>query len=149
MRLVGERVWSIGRQSRRPASTQANTRELRIDKDAVGDEPVRRAALASVEVFVNDAEVVLGYMREVWAAGAFSHCPNVRRGRFQAIVHPDVSLARDLDSRLIESDAACVGRSSERHQNIGSVDRFLAGFGLDPESDVPAGTSVDTQHVCA
>jgi ligand-binding sensor domain-containing protein len=77
--------------------------------------------VTSVQVFVNDGKVVLRYVRKVWAARALTHRPDVRRGRFQAIVHSDMSFFRDLDSRLLKPDALRVRGTSNRHLNVRSL----------------------------
>src|SRR5208283_2871806 len=100
---------------------EADTRQLRIDEDTGRNQTVPRAAPASVQVFVNNGKVIFRYMREVWTARAIPHSPHVRGGSFQPIVHADVSLFGDLDSRLLESDAAGVRRTSQRDENVATL----------------------------
>src|SRR5947208_15893220 len=75
---------------------ESNTCQLRINENAIWYQPVSRAAVASVQVFVDDRKVVLRYVGEVGAARTFSHRPNTRCRGFQAIVHADVSRFNDI-----------------------------------------------------
>ena len=67
-------------------------------------------------------------MREIRAAGAFSHRPYIRRLRFQAIIYSYVPGLRDFNSRLFQADSVSVRDTSERSQNVRSGYRARAGF---------------------
>jgi hypothetical protein len=72
---------------------------------------------------MDDSKVVPGYMREVRAASAFSDCPDIRRGCFQAIVYADVPLLGQLDSGLFQADSLSIGRTPNRRENVRSFNR--------------------------
>jgi hypothetical protein len=72
---------------------------------------------------MDDGEVVTRYMREVRAASALSYCPDLRGGCFQAIIHADVPLFGQLDSRLFQADSLSIGRTPNRNENVRSLNR--------------------------
>jgi len=59
------------------ALTQAHMGKRRLSEHAVGDQPVVRAPLSAGKIVPDDAEVVLGDMRELRAAGAFAERPDL------------------------------------------------------------------------
>ena len=126
---------------------QANARQFRIDENAVGNQPVLGAATASVQVLANDVKIVLGYVSEVWAARALSQRPYVWRCGFQTIVYPDVPLFRNLDSRLLKTDAFVLGvRPSATRMSVPSRLRELFPA-LDSKTYPLTGKPCDTQNV--
>jgi hypothetical protein len=63
------------------AFTQPYVGKRGIREHAVRNQPTACAAIPSCQIVTNDAKIVFGYVRELRAAGAFSHCPDVRRTR--------------------------------------------------------------------
>src|SRR5262249_21304360 len=126
---------------------EADTRQLGINEDAIRNQPVARGAPATVQVFMNDAEVILGHVSAIRTARALSHRPHVRRGCFQAIVHLDVALGRDVDSSLLQSDAGGIRSSPDRHENVGSRDCSRPIVILDLYTHFFAGTAFDALDV--
>jgi hypothetical protein len=49
--------------------------EGRVCEHAVRNQPIARAAVAAGEIVPDDAKVILGCVRELWAAGAFADQP--------------------------------------------------------------------------
>src|SRR5579864_9257385 len=98
---------------------------------------------------MNDAEVVLGYVRKVGAARALSHGPCIRRCCFQPIVHADVPLLCNLNSRLVEADSLCVWSASDRNEKVGSFHRLHATVALDLQTYTLSGKAFDVQNLCA
>src|SRR5215467_11135075 len=72
---------------------------------------------------MDDGKVVPRHMREVRAASALSDCPDIRSRCFQAIIHADVPLFGQLDSRLFQANSLSIGRSPNRGENIRSLNR--------------------------
>ena len=82
------------------------------------DQAVARAAVPSIQIRVNDVKVVLGHVRKIRAPGGLSHRPNIRRGRFQAIVHWYVPSLSDFNSRLFQPDSLGIRDTAKRSQNV-------------------------------
>ena len=61
--------------------------------------------------------------------------------------HSDVSLFRDLDSGLLESDARCVGRTSNRHEDVGPLHGSWTVPALKLKADVLSRKPVDTHDL--
>ena len=108
---------------------------------------MRRAAVATVQILENNGRVVLGYVREIGTAGAFPHRPDVRCSSLQTIIYSNVSLLRKFDSAFLEPRARCIGRTSERDENVGPVECTPAGPAPKLEIHVYAGIAVDTENV--
>jgi hypothetical protein len=98
---------------------------------------------------VNDAEVVLGYVRKVRAACALSHCPYIRSRCFQAIIHLDVAALGHLDSRLVKADSLCVWRTPKRNKNVGSFYRSPAVFALNLQMNALSRNAFDVPNLRA
>src|SRR5215469_8737578 len=96
---------------------------------------------------MDDGKVVLRYVGEIGTSRRFSHRPNIRCARFQTIVDSDVPLFRDLDSRLLKSSAARVGRTSDRHENVRPLHLSWAAPAFDLKTNVVAGMTADTNHL--
>jgi hypothetical protein len=71
---------------------------------------VVRVAGAAVEIGVDDAEVILGDMRELGAAGTLAQGPDARRRRFQTFIHLNIST---------ECGAAVLSVTAEEQQLFG------------------------------
>ena len=109
------------------AFAQSHVRERRIGEHAVGNQPVARASPPSGEIVANDAKVVLGYVRELRAAGAFAERPNVRGARLQPLVDADVTATVELNADLAEPDPGGVRNAPGRDEDVAAFDVLLAG----------------------
>jgi hypothetical protein len=97
------RLHRVHRQSRdayndplafRLAFSQPYVGKRGIREHAVRNQPTACAAIPSCQIVTNDAKIVFGYVCELWAAGAFSHCPDVRRTRLQPPIHSSTRLTQ-------------------------------------------------------
>src|SRR5262249_53292311 len=111
-------------------------RELRVGEHAVRHQPVARAARSAGQIISNDAKVIAGRMRELRAAGAVAHGPDVGRGGLQSVVDANVSAGVQLDAGLLEPDPVRVWNAPCRNQNITAFDVLLAGRCADGNADV-------------
>ena len=135
--LIGSFATRTGIPSRlRVALTQSHVRELRVGEHAVGHEPIAGAARSSGQVFANDMEVVAGHMRELWAAGAISHRPDVGRSGLQSVVDANISARIQRNAGLLQSDVRGVWSAARRDQNVAALDRLLAGWRAHDHADV-------------
>src|SRR5262245_19860503 len=64
------------------AFTQPYSGERAISEHAVWNKPIMRAPISYCEIVTDDPKIVFGYVRELWAAGAFPRGPDVLRTRF-------------------------------------------------------------------
>jgi hypothetical protein len=78
---------------------KSDMRDLWIGKQAGGHQASARATIAAREIIPNDPEVILRGMSKLRTPGAFTDSPNIRRGRFEAIVHTDPTSVNEFDSR--------------------------------------------------
>src|SRR6516225_10589941 len=97
-------------------------RERRISKHAIWNQPVARAAISSNQIVPNNAKIVLRHVRELRAAGAFSDCPDFGRSCFKALIDADIAATVHLNTGLLEADAAGVGNTTCRNQNVATMD---------------------------
>jgi hypothetical protein len=68
------------------AFTQPYMGERGISEHAIRNQPAMRGAISACQIITYDPKIVFRYVRELWAAGAFSHRPNVWRTRLQSIL---------------------------------------------------------------
>jgi hypothetical protein len=57
------------------AFAQPYMRKRRVSEHAIWNQPIARAAISSCQIVTNDTKIIFGYMRELWAAGAFPKGP--------------------------------------------------------------------------
>ncbi len=62
-----------------------------VSEHAIWNQPIARAAISSCQIVTYDTKIVFGYVRELWAAGAFPEGPDVWRTRLQPAIHRDVA----------------------------------------------------------
>ncbi len=103
--------------------------------------------MAAVEIIVDDAEIVFRSVREIRATGALSGGPHIGRGGFQAIVHSDVAVVADFDSRSLEANSHSVWRASKSNENIGPFLLFRASFRSQLETYVLSRNTIDAQNI--
>src|SRR5262249_1337303 len=85
-----------------------------IREHAVCNDTIARCAIPSCQIVTNDAKIVFGYVRELWAAGAFSNGPDPRRTRLQSPIHANVTTTVQLNPRLLKADSVGIGNTSSR-----------------------------------
>src|SRR5262245_1592419 len=102
-------------------------RERRIGEQAVGHEPIACAAVSSGQVLTDDAKVVAGDVRELRAARAIPHRPDVRRSGLQPLVDANISPSIQFDAALLESDPLRVWNAPCSDQNVAAIKLLLAG----------------------
>ena len=120
----------------------SDARQFRIGEHAEWHQPIFRASIAAVQVFVNDAEVVKCDVREHWAARAISHRPDIRGRGLQPVVDLDIAVLVELDAGQIETDSIRVRRPARRDQNVGTFDRAFVISAMDVDADLIAGMSI-------
>jgi len=101
--------------------------EGRVCEHAVRNQPIARAAVAAGEIVPDDAKVILGCVRELWAAGAFADSPDIGRRCLQPLIDANVPTSVQLDAGLFEPDAGGIGNASCRGQDIAALDLLLIG----------------------
>src|SRR6266853_5549791 len=74
------------------------------------------------QIVTNDAKIVFGYVRELWAAGAFSNGPDVRRTRLQPPIHANVTTTVQADPGLLKSNSGCIRNTPSRDQDVAAID---------------------------
>src|SRR5262245_15894958 len=102
-------------------------RKRRIGEQAVGHEPIARAAVSSGQILTDNAKVIAGDVRELRAARAIPHRPDVRRSGLQPLVDANISPSIQFDAALLESDPLRVWNASCRDQNVAALKVLLAG----------------------
>src|SRR5262245_10837779 len=102
-------------------------RQRRVGEHAVGHEPIARAAVSSGQVVTDNAKVIAGDVRELRAARAIPHRPDVRRSGLQPLVDANISPSIQFDAALLESDPLRVWNAPCRDQNVAALELFLAG----------------------
>src|SRR5215813_3889244 len=112
----------------RVAFAQSHVRERWVGEHAIGHEPIARAAPFSGQVVPDDPKIVTGNVRELWAAGAVPHGPDVGRSGLQPFVDANISASVQLDPGLLEADSLGVWNATRRDQNVAALDLLLAGW---------------------
>jgi hypothetical protein len=82
-------------------------------------------------------------MRELRAAGAIPHRPNVGRGGLQPVVDANISTRVQRDAGLVEPDLLRVWHATRRNQNVAAFDVLLAGWRPYRHADVVSRASMD------
>src|SRR5208283_943038 len=121
----------------------SDSRQFRIGEHAEWDQAILRGSIAAVQVVVNDAEVVISDVRELRAARAIAHSPNVIAGRLQPFVDLDEPVLVELDAGQLEPDSIGVRRSARRNQQVGAFDGAFAATAIHLDPDAIAGASLD------
>src|SRR5208337_2620153 len=113
----------------------------------VRNQPVARASPPSGQIVTNDAKVVLRYMGEHCAAGAFAQRPDVRRARLQPLVDADETTSFQLDADLTEPDPGSVRNAPRRHKDVAALDGLLAGARANLKADPLAGLTAHMEKL--
>ena len=129
------------------AFAQPHTGEWRVREHAVGNQPVARGSLRSGQIISNDPEVVEGYVRELWAAGAFPHRPDLGRTRLQPLVDPDIATTVQLDTGHLKPDPGAVRNAPGGDQDIAALDSLLTGGRADEKTDSPSGSALHAKEL--
>src|SRR5262245_39547660 len=101
-------------------------RKRRIGEQAEGHEPIARAAVSSGQILTDNAKVVASDVRELRAARAIPHRPDVRRSGLQPLVDTDISPSIQFYAALLESDPLRVWNAPCRDQNVAALKLPLA-----------------------
>ena len=107
------------------ALAQSYMGKQRISEHAIRNQSFARAAVAPRQIVTNDPKIVLGYVRELWAAGAFPEGPNVPRTRLQLIVHANVTATVQLNAGIRKPHSCGIGDAPNRDQYVAAVDILL------------------------
>ena len=126
----------------------ADARHLGIGVHAVGHQAVHGRAAASVQVIVDDAEIVEGRVGELGAARALAHCPYARRRGGKAYVNRDVARLGQLHPGLLQPDTAGVRRTADADKQVSPFDNAFAVRPLRDDVHVAAGFSFDAPDLC-
>src|SRR5262249_26377313 len=110
-----------------------------------GREPIARAARSSGQVVPDDPKIVTGNVRELWAAGAVPHGPDVGRSGLQPFVDANISASVQLDPGLLEADSLGVWNATRRDQNVAALDLLLAGWRPHRNADFLSRASVNVE----
>ena len=92
---------------------------------------------------MNDAEVVKGDVRELRAARAIAHRPDILARSLQPFVDLDIAMLVELDAGQLETDSVGIRLSARRNQKIGTFDSAFAMLVIGVDSDAIARTSLD------
>jgi hypothetical protein len=96
-----------------------------VSEHAIWNQPIARAAISSCQVVTYDTKIVFGYVRELWAAGAFPESPHVWRSRLQPVIHRDVAATVQFDAGLLKSDTGGIRNASNRDQDVAAINVLL------------------------
>src|SRR4051794_40140473 len=86
------------------ALAQSDVSEWRVREHATGNQLIARAALPPSEIVPDDPKVVVGDVRELWAAGAFAHSPDIGRSRLQPVIDANIATSVQFDAGRFEPD---------------------------------------------
>jgi len=98
-------------------------------------------------IIPDDPKIVVGDVRELRAAGAFPHGPDVGGARLQPPIDADVAARVQLDAGLGEADPGGVRRAAQCHQDVAARDVSLAGGSAHDNDDAVAGPAVHPQRL--
>src|SRR5260370_17790941 len=110
-------------------------------------QPITRAALATGRVVPDDAKVIDRDVGELRAARAFADGPDIGRGRFQPLVHANVSAIVELDAGLLETDAGGVRDATCCNEYVAGLDCPFAGGPTHCHGHFLSTPSVDLEHL--
>ena len=98
-----------------------------VSEHAIWNQPIARAAISSCQIVTYDTKIVFGYVRELWAAGAFPEGPDTWRTRLQPVIHANVAATVEFNADIFKSDSAGVRNASDRDQDVTTVNVLLTG----------------------
>src|SRR5262249_41191164 len=110
-----------------------------------GHEAIARAALSSGHVVPDDPKVIAGDVRELRAAGAVPHGPDVGRSGLQPFIDANIAASVQLDPGLLEADSLGVWNATRRDQNVAAFDLLLAGWRAHRNADFLSRASVNVE----
>src|SRR5262249_38077742 len=93
-------------------------------------------ACSACEIVTDDPKIVFGYVRELWAAGAFPHGPDVCRTRFYPTSDPNVATSVQFNTGLLKSNSGGVRNAPNRHQDVAAIDVLLTRRGAHSKRNV-------------
>jgi hypothetical protein len=106
---------------------ETDAAKLRVDEDGVGHQAIGSGGAAAFEqVGAQDAEIVVGNVRESGAALDVAEGEDVLRGGFELFVDADEAVGIGRDCGGEEIQRVGVGNASSGHEEMGAFD--FAGF---------------------
>src|SRR5207249_11484524 len=129
----------------RVAFAQSHVSKWRVREHAVWYQPIARAALPAGQIVPNDPKVVLGYVRELWATGAFPDGPDLGRARLQPLVNADVAMTVHLNTGLLQPHPGGLRNAPRRDQDVAALDVLLTGGRAHDKADCLSGSLVQLQ----
>ena len=124
------------------ALAQSDMSQWRVGEHAVGNQPIARAAVAASEIVPDGSKVILGYVRELWATGAFPDGPDLGRARLQPLVNANVAMTVHLNTGLLKPDPGGVRNAPRRDQDVAALDVLLTGGRAHNKADCLSGSAV-------
>src|SRR5580698_7986463 len=116
-------MWNVARL--RLSFSQSNPRKLWVREEAERHLSPGRCTVPPCHVFAHNTKVVEGNMREQRAAGTVSHSPDVRHARLHPFIHLDVSIRRQLNTSLFQTNSGGIRRAPRRNENVTALDGVL------------------------
>src|SRR5262249_13725230 len=112
---------------------QADARQFGVGEQAEGHETARRHTVDAGEVVADHADIVVGDMCEMGAAGAIAHCPHAGGRGPQPAIDLDEAPVVPFDPGGLQADAVGVRGPAGRNQEVRSLDhavRRMQPYGL-------------------
>src|SRR6266404_2602634 len=101
----------------------ANAAELRIGENTGRDEPVLNGEILPFhQIAVNDLKIVVGNVRECWAALAVAKSPDARNVCLQPTVHFNIAALVGFDACFVETEIVRVWKAAGGDQEMRAGD---------------------------
>jgi hypothetical protein len=84
---------------------------------------------SACEIVAYDSKIVFGYVRELWAAGAFAQRPHIWRTHLQSAIDANVTASVQFNAGLPKSNSSGVRNAPDRDQDVAAIDALLTGRG--------------------
>ena len=104
------------------AFAQPDAGERRISEHAIWNQAVARAAIFACEIITYDSKIVFGYVRELWAAGAFAQRPHIWRTHLQSAIDANVTASVQFNAGLLKSNSSGVRNAPDRDQDVVAIE---------------------------
>src|SRR4029077_13575047 len=116
-----------------------DSRYFRIGEKTERYQAVVRASRATVEVGVNDTEVVFRDMRELRAACTLAQSPDARRRGFEAFIHLNVSTGVQGYAGFVQPDVLRIGNPARGDKDIAPFQKRRSRRGSKGHAHGPPG----------
>ena len=100
---------------------QADPGQFGVREQARGHQATGRRAVDAGEVVADHADVVVGDVCELGAAGAIAHCPHAGGRRPQPVIDLDEAPVVSFDPGGLQADAVGVRGPATRNQQVRSL----------------------------